>query len=215
MSVVYWLKIYLRFPELKHTTHPIVMISSVYQKATILGDKSFHLNGYNLLRVDHPNNIKWGGVCFYYKESLGDREVKLSILSQCSICEVSLQNYKRYIGVVYRSPSQDSTAFEHFLSDFDDLLRETALTNSLFTIILGDFNTRSSSWWKEKKTTTEGTHLETLTSLRNFHQLISEPTHLPPHSNSCIDLIFTDQPNLIVNCGTFFEFQMSSPDYTL
>ena len=58
MSVVYWLKIYLRFPELKHTTHPIVMISSVYQKATILGDKSFHLNGYNLLRVDHPNNIK-------------------------------------------------------------------------------------------------------------------------------------------------------------
>ena len=35
-----------------------------------------------------------------------------------------------------------------------------------------------------------------------FHQLIPEPTHLLPHSNSCIDLIFTDQPNLVVNCGT-------------
>ena len=37
--------------------------------------------------------------------------------------------------------------------------------------------------------------------LRNFHQLVSEPTHLLPHSNSCIDLMFTDQQNLVVNCG--------------
>ena len=59
-----------------------------------------------------------------------------------------------------------------------------------------------SSWWKEDKTTTEGTHLETLTFLDNFHQFISEATHLQPHSNSCIDLIFTDQPNLVVSWGT-------------
>ena len=59
-----------------------------------------------------------------------------------------------------------------------------------------------SSWWKEDKTTTEGTHLETLTFLDNFHQFISEATHVQPHSNSCIDLIFTDQPNLVVSCGT-------------
>ena len=38
--------------------------------------------------------------------------------------------------------------------------------------------------------------------LCNFHQLVSEPTHLLPHSNSCIDLMFTDQQNLVVNCGT-------------
>ena len=36
----------------------------------------------------------------------------------------------------------------------------------------------------------------------NFHQLISEPTHILPNFNSCIHLIFTDQPNLVVNCGT-------------
>ena len=27
-------------------------------------------------------------------------------------------------------------------------------------------------------------------------------THPLPHSKSCIDLDFTDQPNLVVNCGT-------------
>ena len=54
----------------------------------------------------------------------------------------------------------------------------------------------------EDKTTAEGTHLEALTSLHNFDQLISEPTHKLSNSSSCIDLIFTCQPNLVGNCGT-------------
>ena len=128
--------------------------------------------------------------------------MKLSNLSQCVTCQISLQNYKGYIGVVYRSSSQDSTEFENFLYHFDELLSKTASTNSLFTIILSDVNARSLSCWKEDKTTTEGTHLEALASLCNFHQLISEPTHPLPHSNSYIDLIFTDQRNLVVNCVT-------------
>ena len=107
-----------------------------------------------------------------------------------------MQNCKVYIGVVYRSPSQDNTEFENFLSDLDEPLGKTASTNYLFTIILGNFNARSLCWWKEEKTTTEA-----LTSLHNFHQLTPEPTHLLPHSNFCIDLIFTDQPNC-GNCGT-------------
>ena len=73
-------------------------------------------------------------------------------------------------------------------------------TNSLF-IILGDENARFSSWWKEGETTAEGTHWEALTSLHNFHQLIAEPTHILPNSNLCVDLIFTNQPNLGVPCG--------------
>ena len=61
-------------------------------------------------------------------------------MTMCVICEVSLQNWKGYIGVVYRSPSQNSTEFKNFLSDFDELLSKTASTKSLFTIILGDVN---------------------------------------------------------------------------
>ena len=106
------------------------------------------------------------------------REVKLSNLSLCAICEVFLQKCKGYIGLVYRSPSQDSTEFEHFISDFDELPSKIALTNSLLTIILGDFNARYSSWWKEDKTRIKGTQFEALTSLQNVHQPISEPTQL-------------------------------------
>ena len=88
------------------------------------------------------------------------------------------------------------------MSDFDELLSKTSSSNSLFTRILGYFNARSSSCWKKDKTTTEGTHLETLTLLHNFDQLISKPTHILSKFSSCIDLIFTNQPNSIVSCGT-------------
>ena len=183
--------------------HDFICISETYFDSSVLdGDRSFELNGYNLIRADHPSNAKRGGVCIYYKESLGVRVVKLSNLSQCIMCEVSVQNCKGYTGVVYRSPRQNNIEFENFLSDFDELLSKTVSSNSLFTLILGDFNARSSSWWKEDRTTTEGSQLEALTSLNNFHQLISEPPHILPNSNFCIDLIFTDQPNLVVNCGT-------------
>ena len=33
-----------------------------------------------------------------------------------------------------------------------------------------------------------------------FRQLISEPAHILKNSSSCIDLIFTDQPRLILPC---------------
>ena len=35
-----------------------------------------------------------------------------------------------------------------------------------------------------------------------FKQIISDPTHISPQSSSCIDLVFTDQPNYVTGCGT-------------
>ena len=71
----------------------------------------------------------------------------------------------------------------------------------LFTIILGDFNSRATSWWVNDKTAIEGTCLAAFISFHGFQQLISGFTHILPNSMSCIDLIFTDQPNLVVDCG--------------
>ena len=89
----------------------------------------------------------------------------------------------------------------HFSSFPKKLQRYIGAVYPLITLILCVFNARSSSWLRRDSTTAEDTHLEALTSLHNFHQLISEPTHLLPQSNSFIDLILTDQRNLDVNCG--------------
>ena len=74
------------------------------------------------------------------------------------------------------------------------------MLKSSFTVILGDFNARSQLWWSDD-ITCEGSHIDSSTTTYGFHQLISDPTHLLPDSSSCIDLIFTDQPNLAVDSG--------------
>ena len=71
----------------------------------------------------------------FYKETLGVRIVKSLSFNECIICEVSIQNSKGYVGVVYRSPSQDSFEFENFLSNIEKVLSDTTLWNFLFTIL--------------------------------------------------------------------------------
>ena len=81
-----------------------------------------------MFRADHPSNSKHVGVCIFYKETLA--------------LQVSIQNSKDYVGVLYRSPSQDNFEFENFLLNFKKRLSDTNQCNSLFTMILGDFDAR-------------------------------------------------------------------------
>ena len=76
-----------------------------------------------------------------------------------------------------------------------------SLSNPAFRLILGDFNCRSNSWWKGDISTKEGIDLESVSSSHGLHQLITDPTHILPQSSSCIDLIFIDQPNLVIDSG--------------
>ena len=48
--------------------------------------------------------------------------VGISFLSQCVICEVTLQRQKGYVIVIYRSPSQTAVKFDEFLSNPEKLL---------------------------------------------------------------------------------------------
>ena len=76
------------------------------------------------------------------------------------------------------------------------MLSDINSSNPHFSIILGDFSARSNTQ------TSEQSRIDYLTTSYGFKQLISEPTHILKNSSSCIDLIFTDQPNLITDSGT-------------
>ena len=76
-------------------------------------------------------------------------------------------------------------------------------SKSSFTAILGDFNARSSSWLSNDITNPGNSILiDSLTTTHGFKKLIFDATHILPQSLSCIDLIFTDQPNYVIDCGT-------------
>ena len=72
---------------------------------------------------------------------------------------------------------------------------------SLFVLITGDFNVRSTNWWKNDLSTSEDTQVDSLTTSYGLSQIISDPTHILPNSSSRIDLIFTNQPNLVTESG--------------
>ena len=50
-------------------------------------------------------------------------------------------------------------------------------------------------------TTAEGTKIDPVTSSYGFSLIISDPTHIHPNSSSYIDLILTNQPNLVIKSG--------------
>ena len=61
-----------------------------------------------------------------------------------------------------------------------------------------DFNAHSQLRWPDGDTT-----FEKLFTKLGLSQFISEPTNFEPHKNpTCIDLVVTDQPNIILVSGT-------------
>ena len=57
------------------------------------------MEGYTLIRSDHPSNNKRGGVCIYYKESLAVWVVNTTSLFECLVCEVTTQIKKVCVAV--------------------------------------------------------------------------------------------------------------------
>ena len=172
-------------------------------------DNLLEIDGYILVRADHPNNIKRGGVCIYYKESLPVRVISLPYLKEALLLEMTCNNKKLILSVIYRSPSQINSEFDIFLSNFGKLLSDINERKPFLSVITGDFNARSSSWWSEDIYTIEESKLFSLISSNGFSQLINEPTHIQTGSSSCIFLIFTNQPNLLVNSGVHASLHLN------
>ena len=96
---------------------------------------------------------------------------------------------------MYRSPSQSQDDFEAFLKNFE-LNLDTILTNHPFLTAVFVILILSLTFsLKFKKTSYEESGIVDLTFQFN------EPTHLTKNSSSCIDLMFTSQPTLVMKPG--------------
>ena len=159
------------------------------------------IEGYKLIRADHLDNIKRGVVCIYYKESLPVQIINQHYLKVALLLEMSYNNKKVIVSVIYRSPSQSIDEFDSFLSNFENFLNDINECKPYLSGVTGNFNLRPSSWWSKDTDTVEVLKLFSLTSSKGFSQLINKSTHIQTNITSCIDLIFIDQENLSVNSG--------------
>ena len=135
--------------------HDFICLSETYLDSSI-PDNILDLEGYRLVRADHPNNIKRGGVCIYYKESLSVRVINIPYIKEALLLQMNYNNKKVIISAIYRSPSQSTDEFESFLLNFEQLLDDVSQCRPSLSIITGDFNPRSVSWWSNDISTTEG-----------------------------------------------------------
>ena len=181
-----------------------ILLSESYLDSTISSDdSSLSLDGYNLICADHPKIIKQGRVWIYYRETILVITIQINFLPECLLCEFNYENKKIFTVTLYRSLSQNDDEFDEFLRSFESVIDNIKQSNTYFVLITGDFNACSNSWWENDINNFEGISIENLTTSYGLKQLISEPTHLLPTSSSCIDLIFTNQPNMVMNSDVF------------
>ena len=163
------------------------------------------LNEYTFISANHPDDRSHGGVGLFFKNSLPIKIRSDLSFDESIVVELNFGRKKIFFTVLYRSPSikYTSVEFMNFLSNFRNLHTNVQAENPYASFYVGDFNGHSTFWWRDGDTNPEGEKIEELFSSLNLSQLISEPTNFTPGKRpSCIDLITTDQPNLVLNSGT-------------
>ena len=85
---------------------------------------------------------------------------------------------------LYRSPSQTPDTFEIFADAFE-LTLDTIITKNPFLIVaLGNFNAKTTDWYKNDINSSQGLKVDTVASQFGLQQLIIEPTPLTANSSS-------------------------------
>ena len=117
----------------------MICLSESYLDSTVSSDNdNLYIRDYKLVRADHPGNIKRGGVCVYFKESLPVSCLPNPYLKECLTFEVSINNKRlyslgRYI-VLYRSQSQTSDDFNSFFINLEKLVVNIPSSNPHFIL---------------------------------------------------------------------------------
>ena len=109
-------------------------------------------------------------------------------------------NKKIFFIVSYRHPNQSYEESEAYFSSLNDIIEKVATEKPRGIVLTGDFNARSSLFWENDTDTRAGHLLSELAIVNNLGELVSEPTHIRDDgSQTCIDLIFTNQSFAFMN----------------
>ena len=102
---------------------------------------------------------------------------------------------------MYRSRPQTPDQCDNLLQLFEERLQDIFKLKSSFVLTTGDSNCKNFNWYLGDPVTPQGARVEALTSFYGLNQLIKTPTHLLQNSATCIDLVFTNQPHLVMESG--------------
>ena len=144
-----------------------------------------------------------GGVCLYYKENLPIKERgDLEILDETIVAEIKVKRKKIFFVLYYRHPNQTLEEVNLTMHKLEHIYESIKKENPAVTIICGDYNARSTLFWENDITNWEGRIFGDFLLSNNLEELVNEPTHIrDDRSQSCIDLICSDQPYVLTELG--------------
>ena len=136
------------------------------------------VQGYTLARADNPNNTKRSGVCIYYLNSLTFKVLDIQFLNECINFELNIGGKVCNFLYLYRSPIQIRDTFETFADNLE-LTLDTLTTNNPFLVVaIGNFNAKTTNWYKNDTTSYKGLKLMPLHTNLVYD---NEPTQLHPN----------------------------------
>ena len=173
ISAHYFIKISLLRAYISVHNFDILCLSETYLDSTISSnDSNLIIPGYELYRANHPSNVKRGGICIYNKNLLPLKVTNIQYLQECINFEMKIGDELCNFVALNRSPSQFQDEFEKFAKNLELNLNTISAYNPFLTIVLGDFNANSNLWYKNDKTTNEGSKIDGIASQFGLHQLI-------------------------------------------
>ena len=166
------IKISLLQANVTQLNYDIIYSSETFPSSSIdSSDTRILIDGYNLIRSDHPSDSKRGGVCIYYKEHIPlIKRDDICTLDNCLVTEIRSQSAKCFLTCIYRFPSQNNEEFENFCANFDLLLSNIKEEIPIRSIITENFKARGSDWWKNDITNSVGQKRNSLTSPAGYSQ---------------------------------------------
>ena len=125
-------------------------------------EPNLEVQGYDLIRVYHPSNVKRGGVCICYKNHLPLKLTDINFLHECLTIELNIKNKLCVLVALYRSPSQLHNEFFSFITNLESTWQAIILRKPILSMVLGDFNAKDKLWFDQENTSYEGSVLNDL-----------------------------------------------------
>lgn len=171
-------------------------------------NEEINIANFEVYRSDRRAPRKCGGVAVFAHQSIKITESKIKRFSNstCELLILEAEDLNLHIVTIYRPPDTTSDKFHPCLSEAEQYLKQISSTGNV--MLLGDFNFPFLKWKEVEDsviynivsggTKDEQNQAQALLSLADsffLSQVITEPTRL----ENIIDLVFTNNPDLLTN----------------
>ena len=180
---------------------PFIALSETWLKPHI-SNAQIKITDYQILRQDRVKRLR-GGVLLYVHDSF---PISHSSTFDDGICEAVIchvASINAVIASIYRPPGTPITSFTNLLRFLQRNITKLANFDSdLF--IMGDFNMPDLAWCQSDSVSGTRAISESGTLLNHFidHNFISQYVDKPTRINNILDLFFTNNSNLVLQCDS-------------